>query len=365
MIASLTLSASPVTLPPLMQQPSSDSPVPAWDDIARAIDDHQRFIVTTHVNSDGDGLGAELGLSTYLRSRGKDVRILNPDPLASRYEFLTQEGDYESYDPAVHDAVIDETEVVVVLDISRWERLAELGDKLRSSRALKICIDHHPYEDNGMAEIYGVDVTAAATGQLVYEMIRDWGHEVDRTMALGFYISILTDTGSFRFSNGDARAHRAAAELIPKGLDPNELYENVYGNSSLPRIRLLGEVLTTMRVEDGGKILLLVLTREMVQRTGAVPSDTDGFVDVARTTKGAEGIALLMERADGKVKVSLRSRGRINVNRVATAFDGGGHVLASGATLSGPIETAVERVLEGLRGEIAATASDSDSSPAP
>jgi len=327
-------------------------PAPAWAEIARAIEDNERFLVTTHVNPDGDGLGAELGLWVYLRALGKDARILNPDPIPPRYTFLGEEGDYEVYDPAVHDPVIEAAQVVIVLDISRWGRLAALGEKLSRSGALKICIDHHPFEANGMADLYAVDLGAAATGQLVYEMIRDRGGRVDRRMALGFYVSILTDTGSFRFSNSDPRAHRAAAELLPQGLDPYELYESVYGNSSLPRVRLLGEALTSMRVEADGRLYLLVLTRDMMTRTGAVPSDTEGFVDVPRSIVGCEGVALLMEHEGGQVKLSLRSRGRMDVNRVASGLGGGGHVRASGATLQGPLEDAVARVIADLTEEL-------------
>ncbi len=328
-------------------------PPPAWDAIRAAFLENDRFLLTTHVNPDGDGLGAELGLWAYLRSQGKDVRILNPDPLPPRYTFLAEQGEYAAYDPARDEALIRDREVIVVLDISKWERLGDLGTRLSKAQARKICIDHHPFEDNGMADLYGVDLTAAATGQLCFEMLRDWGETVDQRMATGFYVSILTDTGSFRFSNSDARAHMAAAELIQTGLDPAELYEGVYGNSSLARVRLMGEALRSMRVEDEGRVLLLVLTREMVARCGAHPSDTEGFVDIARTVQGCEGVALLMEREDGAVKTSLRSKGRISVNRVATTFGGGGHELASGATLEGPLEDAIEALLQAFRVEIA------------
>lgn len=341
-----------------MHDPAPSAAAPDWTAIGEALDRHQRFLITTHVNPDGDGLGAELGLWAYLRERGKTVRILNPDPLPPRYAFLAEAGEYEAYDPAVHDAVIAETEVVVVLDISNWKRLGALGAKLAAAPAFTLCIDHHPFENNGMADLYGVDISAAATGQLVYEMIRHRGHDVDRTMALGFYVSILTDTGSFRFSNSDARAHQAAAELIQTGLDPNELYEQVYGNSSLARLRLMGRALQEMRVEDDGRLVFLVLPRALMEETGAQPSDTEGFVDIARTVKGSEGIALLMERGDGSVKVSLRSRGRMNVNRVAAAMNGGGHVLASGASVPGPLEAAVARVHAGLREELARSVGD-------
>lgn len=336
-----------------MQEANPAPPAPAFDEIAAAFRDRERFLITTHVNPDGDGLGAELGLWAYLKARGKDARIINPDPLAPRYDFLGREGAYETYDPARHEEFIANCDAVVVLDISNWGRLGELGARLDRATALKICIDHHPFEDNGMADLYAVDLSASATGQLVYEMIRDWGDAVDRRMAMGFYISILTDTGSFRFSNSDARAHQAAGELIDRGLDPNELYEAVYGNSSLARIRLMGRVLSSMRSEDEGRILLLEIPLALRRECGAEPSDTEGFVDIARTVKTCEGVALLMEREDGKIKASLRSRGRINVNRVARTFDGGGHRFASGATLDGPLAAASAAMLEALRLEVA------------
>lgn len=336
-----------------MNHAVSDTPPPAWEEIRHAIDRHRRFVVTTHVNPDGDGLGAELGLWAYLQSLGKEAVILNPDPLPSRYAFLAEHGTYRAYDPEADEALIEETEVVIVLDISRWERLGALGERLRDASARTICIDHHPFEANGMADLYAVDLGAAATGQLVYEMIRDRGHAVDARMALGFYVSILTDTGSFRFSNSDPRAHRAAAELLETGLDPNELYEEVYGNSSLARLRLLGYGLSHLRMEAEGRLVFLLLPRGAVEECGASASDTEGFVDIARTVRGTEGVALLLEREDGAVKLSLRSRGRINVNRVAAACGGGGHVLAAGATLPGPLEEAAARVRELLERELA------------
>ena len=323
-----------------------------WPQIQSAIDHHRRFVITTHVNPDGDGLGAELGLSAYLESLGKDVRIINPDPLPARYRFLNQEAKYESYNPAEHESFIEACDVVVVLDISRWERLDSLGERLRQRSGLTICIDHHPFESNGMANLYGVDLGAAATGQLVYEMVRDRGRPLDRRMALGFYISILTDTGSFRFSNSDPRAHRAAAELLSFALDPNEIYEQVYGNSSLNRLQLMGKALSELQTEENGRLLYLVLPQSWLKETGAVPADTEGFVDIARTATGCESVALFLEREDGQVKLSLRSRGRMNVNRVAAQFGGGGHLLASGATHPGPLSRAVDEVTRALREEL-------------
>ncbi len=331
---------------------SHDTPRSDWPQIQNAIDRYQRFLITTHVNPDGDGLGAELGLCAYLESLGKEVRIINPDPLPARYRFMGQEANYESYDPAGHESFIEACDAVVVLDISRWERLDKLGERLRQRSGLTICIDHHPFESNGMATLYGVDLGAAATGQLVYEMVRERGRPLDRRMALGFYISILTDTGSFRFSNSDPRAHRAAAELLTFALDPSEIYEQVYGNSSLNRLKLMGKALSELRTEENGRLLFLVLPQSWLKETGAVPADTEGFVDIARSAVGCEGVALLMEREDGRVKMSLRSRGRMNVNRVAAQFGGGGHILASGGTHPGPLSRAVDEVSRAFREEL-------------
>lgn len=338
-----------------MNDPVPTGPEPAWDAIGRAIDAHHRFLVTTHVNPDGDGLGAELGLWAYLRSLGKDARIVNQDPVGERYAFLDDEGQFEVYDPGRHDALIADREVVFVLDISRVERLGALGETVRAAGALTICIDHHPFEGNGLADLYGVDVEAAATGQLVFELIRARGHALDERMATGFYVSILTDTGSFRFSNSDSRAHRAAAELLAFGLKPSLLYERVYGNWSLGRLRLLGEVLRRMEVEAGGAILLLPIPHELVVSCGADPEDSEGFVDVARSARTCRAVALLLEKEDGTVKVSLRSKGELNVNRIAVACGGGGHLYASGATLEGPLERATDRVRELLVREAAAS----------
>jgi len=319
-----------------------------WQPISKVIDDHHRFLVTTHVNSDGDGLGAELGLWGYLKRLGKDVRIVNPDALIARYAFLNAEGQYETYDPETHRALLADREVLFFLDFSRWERLEAFGDAIRATNATTVCIDHHPVEQ-GPADLNGIDITAASTGQLVYELIRWRGDAPDHRMATGLYVSILTDTGSFRFSNSDPRAHRVAAELLECGLDPAALYEHVYGNWELGRLRLLSAALNSLKAEENGKILLLSVSHGELQACGVPMSDTDGFVDVARSTKNAECVALFVEREDGSLKMSFRSKGLVDVNAVAGTFGGGGHRNASGATLSGPLEDAQAAVLKALR----------------
>lgn len=341
-----------------MNDGASAAPAPAWSEIGRAIDVHSRFLISTHVHPDGDGLGAELGLWGYLRSLGKDVRILNPDPLPERYRFLDDEGQFEVYDPVRHAPTLAACEAAFVLDVSRPERLGTLGAALRGSGALMICVDHHPFEGNGFADLYGVDVNAAATGQLIYELIRGRGHSLDRRMAIGLYVSILTDTGSFRFANSDRRAHIAAAELLDYGLDPAALYENVYGNWSLGRLQLLGETLTRLRSEEDGAILVLTIPRERLLRCGVDPEEAEGFIDVARTARASRAVALLLETEGGAIKTSLRSKGSLAVNTVAARFGGGGHRQAAGAILEGPLDRAAARILAALREALRADRED-------
>jgi len=244
--------------------------------------------------------------------------------------------------------MIRDREVAILVDLSRWDRVGGPGPIIRAGRALTVCIDHHPPEDGAPADLNGIDPTAAASGQLIYELIRGRGHSVNRTTALGLYVSILTDTGSFRFSNSDSRAHRAAADLLVHDLEPSRIYERVFGSFSTARLELLGSALTTMRTAHQGGIILLSVSREMIEACGAHPSDAEGFVDVARSAGRCRVVALLLELEDGSIKVSFRSKGEVSVGAAASGLGGGGHDYAAGASLPGPLEDATARVLTAL-----------------
>jgi phosphoesterase RecJ-like protein len=232
--------------------------------------------------------------------------------------------------------------------MSRRHRLGSLEEPIAGLDATVVCIDHHPFEEEGMADLFGVDVTAAATGLLVYELIRSRGARPDHTGALGLYVSLVTDTGSFRFSNSDSRAHRAAADLLELGLEPAPLYDAVYGNWSPGRMALTGRVLTDLGVHADGRVVVVPVSRALLAETGARPEEAEGLVDLARNRRGCECLVLLLERADGSVKASFRSQGRVDVRRVARSFGGGGHVYAAGARVAGTFDEAVARATEAL-----------------
>lgn len=320
-----------------------------WNNIADALREKEHFVLCTHQNPDGDGLGAQLGLWEYLKNQGKSVSIINPDPLPTRYEFLNTEKQFQGYDQGLHDKVLDAAEVAIFLDFSRWDRMgAPLEAKMRDIGALTVCVDHHPVED-GPANLNGLDETAAATGQLAYELIRSMGGQLTPVMATGFYTSILTDTGSFRFSNSDSRAHRVTAELLETGIDPSVLYEKVYGEWELSRLRLMSLSLANMESLDEERVLLLPVTRQMIDDVGAHETDAEGFVDVARSVRTCECVVLLVEREGNQTKLSFRSKGRVNVQVIAESLGGGGHLYAAGATVSGNVQDARELVYHALK----------------
>lgn len=350
-----------------------------WTPVRELLDEPGLCLITTHINLDGDALGCELALALWLEARGRPARIVNSEPVPPRYAFLDPRGACEVYDPARHDGPIAAASLTVILDVSRWNRLGAVGDALAASKAPRICIDHHPEEGPIPADVAIVDPTAAATGELLFEMmtggrlapVADTARAsrvgdapraapagagapappADRLaddMARALYVAVMTDTGSFRHSNTTTRTHRIAAELLRHPIDTAGIFEEAYGSSSEPRLRLLGEALAAMEIQAGGAIALLVVTGEMMARLGAGPADTEGFAEFARGMRNCEAAAVLTEVAPDQVKVSLRSRHRVNVNRVASALGGGGHARAAGIAWEGTLADARAAVVAAL-----------------
>lgn len=326
-----------------------------WTPILAALDTPGPIVVTSHINPDGDALGSELAFAAWLRGRGRDVRIVNADAPGARYGFLDPDGLCEVYDAARHDALLAGAAVAVILDVCRWDRIGRVGEVLERGRALRVCIDHHRAEAPVPVQVQLIDTTAAATGELIFELITSAGDPVDATTALALYVAIMTDTGSFRYANTTPRTHAIAGELLRHPLDTAGLYEAIYGQSSEPRLRLTGEVLGGLQVEAAGSVVLLTVTQEMLRRLGAVAADTEGLAELGRTLEGCRVAAAFTEQADGRVKVSLRSRGVLDVARVAGRFGGGGHPGAAGILLEGPLARVREQVGAALRDAVGPT----------
>ncbi len=315
---------------------------------------HSRFLLTTHINPDGDGLGSEIALALWLRARGKTVAILNDSPVPAAFHFLTDGRGVEEYELELAERRFGEADALVVLDTSNRQRIGRLAPVIDRHVIAVAIVDHHASHVNGFGQVNVVEPEASSTGEIVWELIRDGGGTITVEIAEALYVALMTDTGSFRYSNADGDAHRMAADLLDRGIDPQRIHARVHSHATPGRLRFFGEVLGSMQVVEDGRIVVLEAAPDQFQRHGLVGADTEGLVDLPRTIVGVEVVALFSEVEPGKVKVSLRSTGRAEIDAVCTALGGGGHKHAAGVLLRGSREDAKRRVLPELARRVAA-----------
>jgi phosphoesterase RecJ-like protein len=307
----------------------------------------RRVALSTHMNADGDGCGSEVAMARLLAQRGLDVRIVNPTPWPNLFEFLL--GDDVRDQTAQGAAALENIDLLIVLDISDVKRLGGLADRVRALNIPKLVIDHHVASDEPAGNIILTDVTACATGELVYDLACTLGFDITPAIAQALYVAALTDTGSFRFSNTSPRCHAMAADLLASGVDPDETYVRVYASAPVGRVRLLGDVLTTLGVDEPAGLSWLSMAAGMLERYGVRQEDLDGIVEHARSIAGTRMALLFRDLGYGKVKVSFRSTGDVDVNAFARQFGGGGHARASGALIAGSLDEVRDRVLAAAR----------------
>jgi phosphoesterase RecJ-like protein len=316
-----------------------------WAPFVELVRRHRSFLLTTHIRPDGDGLGSMLALAEALRHLGKEVLLIVASVLPPRYQFLDPEGRIGRFTPPGD--VLGHAEAAVVLDTGTWNQLGDFGPFLRTMPAAKAVIDHHPTQDD-LGAVRFVDTTAEATGRLVFEAITALGVPVNAAMAEALFTAVAMDTGWFRHSNTTAATFTLAAELVRCGARPELLYEHLFELNTLGRLKLTGLVLERLRVVAEGQVAYSEIRRDDYATTGAVPQDTEDLVNYARSVAGVEVGLFFMEQPRGGIKVSFRSRSRVDVARLAEQFHGGGHRRASGAVVQGPLEEVRARVLDAV-----------------
>jgi phosphoesterase RecJ-like protein len=306
---------------------------------------HRRFVLTTHANPDGDGLGSQIALASWLRDTGRDARIINHSPTPAVYRFLDPDGIITLYDPRRDAASLAAAEVIVVMDTNHPDRLRSMRQEVVASRAVKICIDHH-LEPDPFARYYLIDEDATSTGEIVYHLLmRLHGPTLTPVIASGLYCAIMTDTGSFRYPRVDREIHEIVARLIDCGADPVTVYADVYERWSGGRIHLLGETLANLRTEYSGRLAYVSITRDMLRRTGTTEEDTDNFTTYPMSVDGVL-VGILFLELDGGLKISFRSKGDIPINELARQFGGNGHKNAAGARIDdGGLDAVRARVI--------------------
>jgi phosphoesterase RecJ-like protein len=323
-----------------------------WSAFLNLVRQHKRFLLTTHVRPDGDGLGSMLALADVLQRHGKTTLLTVASFLPPRYDFLDPAGRIRRFE--LPGDQYREVDVAIVLDTGTWNQLGDFGTLLRSLKVPKVVIDHHLTQDDLGATRF-VDTSAEATGRLVYEAVTALGGPLSREAAHALLVAVAMDTGWFRHPNTTPATFMLAAALEEAGANPTTAYERLFEHSSLGRLRLTGLVLERLQLECDGRVALTEIRRGDYEATGSTPQDSEDLVNYTRSVAGVEVGLFFMEQPRGGVKVSFRSRQDVDVARLAEQFGGGGHKLASGAILETTLTEARTRVLDAVRGALDAS----------
>jgi bifunctional oligoribonuclease and PAP phosphatase NrnA len=315
----------------------------------------RRAVLTTHLNADGDGAGAEAAIASWLRANGTEAWIVNPTRFPDALRFLVEDPDWIV--PAGSGRAVElcgHADLAVVMDTSEVPRIGRVQEMISDLQT--VVIDHHPPGDQPIGGISLRDPAACATAELVHDVILAANGPWNEWIAQGVYVGMLTDTGGFRFENTSASCHQVVAEMIMRGVQPEKVHERVYGWAPLRKYQILERALGTLQHEADTGITWMTIPRDAYDQVGATNDDLEGIVDIPRSIEGTQVGVLFRLTAAGEVKVSFRSNGPVDVNVLARRFRGGGHVKASGAVVPGPLDDAVDRVLSATREAVARAA---------
>jgi len=329
-----------------------------WEETHHLITNAKRILCSTHTDPDGDGLGSQIAFYHYLKVQEKECRIFNPSSIPGTYQFLSKLAPFESYNRQAHSNWLKEVDLAIIFDSGDYKRLKTLGEDLRKFNIPTLSIDHHPHSNpNGFS--YALhDLSACATGYLVYEYIKyadklsGSGNGLSAEIAQALYIAIMTDTGSFRFNNTSSKAHEVAGELLQFGIKPYEVYQQVYESAPVEKIHLMAFALKTVQLEGDGQLAWFEVTREMIKDVGAKNEHVSGFTDLARSIRGVEVAVMFHEISEDICRVNFRSKGQVQIDKLARRLGGGGHPYAAGVTVKKSLDQAKETVISLLLEEI-------------
>lgn len=311
-------------------------------EILAAISQGKRFLITAHVRLDGDALGSELALYLMLKDLGKEAVICNQDATPEHYRFLP------AAEHIVHDLEhIEKYDIAFILDCSELDRIGKMAADVVKIKTL-INIDHH-VSNGRFSKLTLLDPQASSTGELLYRLMRKMHVKMTKDICTNLYAAILTDTGGFRYSSTHQETLRAAGDLVEGGANPQWISENIYESDPPAKLQLLSKVLETLTLDMENRVASMVVTQKHLQDTGATMEHTDGFIDIPRTVKGIDIAMLYTQMGENQYKLSLRSKGKVNVEKIARQFGGGGHVNAAACRIDGDIEAIKSRVLKTVR----------------
>jgi phosphoesterase RecJ-like protein len=307
--------------------------------VVQLIEQQRRFMITSHIRPDGDGLGSGLALYWMLRDLGKEVDVVLRDRVPPAYTVLPA-----SDLVIVRDDVIEKYDAAFIIECSDVDRpgLAGLQDQF------VVNIDHHS-TTGPFGDINWIDATAAAVGEMIYNLCKALGVEVTKEIAECIYTALLTDTGSFHFSNTTERTLKIASELVRRGVEPARISQALFYSGSFSKVKLLGLVLSNIERDESGRIAWITVDRATMSEADACEEDSDGIVNQALSVGEVEAVAFFKELSPGSYRISLRSKGKNNVAKVAELFGGGGHRNAAGCRIEGDFEDVKTRVISELQ----------------
>jgi phosphoesterase RecJ-like protein len=293
--------------------------------VVELIENKSKFAITTHIKPDGDGVGSSLGLCWLLRSLGKDAEVIVHGDVPQSYRSLPGADEIRDLK-----AIDDKYDAIFIIECSDLQRPGISG--LESE--FTVNIDHHATSEH-FGTINWIDSTASAVGEMIYNLCKAIGGRITKEIAECVYMALVTDTGSFHFSNTSDRTLKVASELIKAGAKPAKISEAVYNNYPWSRIELMRQVLGTVKRDESGRVAWMRQTLEMKELAGAVDGDNNGFVNVPLAARDVVAVVYMREVSENAYRVSLRSKGDIDVAKIAERFGGGGHKNAAGLSISG------------------------------
>lgn len=325
-----------------------------WRKLDSIIIESNSILLSTHVNSDGDGLGSEIAMYYYLKSLGKDCRIINPSPFTEMYRIINPDDIVESYSKDKDDWILN-IDLAIIFDIGDHNRLNEIYPLIKDN---KICvIDHHPKRDDLKVALPIIDINAPASGYMLWKFFEYLNmtqkNNLDIKIANSLYAALISDTGSFRYGSTHPDCHIMAANLLSTGVHPYDVYRSIYEQRPLPQVYLMAEVIKNLKFDDSKKIAWYIVNQEMLSSVGAKPDDIEGFTDFVRSIEGVE-IACMIEEIDSNTfRINFRSSGNYIINDIAKSIGGGGHYYAAGARVQDiSINEIEELILNKLKDKI-------------
>lgn len=321
-----------------------------WRDIKKLLHQHQNFLLTTHLNPDGDGMGSAAALTELLLAMGKQVKFVCDSPLPSKFHFLDFHHTHETYSPS---SDYSEVEVVILLDTHRKDRVGRIASIIERSNVVTICIDHHVPSEIFTPHL-AIDENACSVGAMVYTLYKECGFDLGLNAAMGVYASVICDTGRFSYSSTNRKAHKIADECIKLGVDPDLMHSRLFQHVSIAHIRMFANTLQHMETHLNNKVVVQqIFCDDYAKMAADIPDieheDLEYILDFNKQIEDVECIVLLRELPNHHVRVSLRSTTDLDIGSVMRSLGGGGHKNAAGLSWKGSIQEVKLKILEQLK----------------